>query len=97
MESKFKTTDDSKWQIDRSISITHIITTISAIAAVVIFGSNLQTHQEVTAAALASAVISQRSVDQKQDDETATLRKATREDLQKINDKLDTLILRMVK
>jgi precorrin-2 methylase len=91
---------DVGWQLDKTISVTHIITTVSAIAAMVVFGMNLSTKQELTAQAVSEERISrqtmstaQAAINMKQDQEMNELRTTTRDGIEKLNDKMDKLLL----
>lgn len=83
-----------KWKFDRTISLTHLLTTASAIAAALFFAANINTRVTVLEQAIAQTVIVQHATDARQDAVTQELRAQMREDYKSINGKLDRLIER---
>lgn len=84
----------SGWQFDKTISITHMITTASAIAALVGFGMNLNNRLSLIEQAMSNINIQQKLTDERQDTTVTELRRQTREDMRNINDKLDRILER---
>ena len=78
-----KDKDKQPWHLDRNISISHILTTVSAIGAALIFASKLDTRV---------SLLEQASMQQQRD--SADFKSVVREDLKNINGKLDRLIER---
>lgn len=85
---------DSKWHLDKKISITHMIATISAVGSIIVFGSNLNTRLTIVEQALATALATQRATDARQDANNQELRREMLDNYKAINDKLDRLIER---
>lgn len=85
------------WRLDKTISITHIATTISAIAALVIFGSNLNTRLSTLEQTYKLTVEVQHSVDSQQNAATEDFKQIVRSDLRDISQKLDRIIERQMK
>jgi hypothetical protein len=75
--------DKQPWHLDRTVSLSHIITTASAIGAALVFASKLDTRV---------SLLEQSSAQQQR--ETADFKTVVREDLKNINGKLDRLIER---
>ena len=71
------------WHLDRTVSLSHIITTASAIGAALMFASKLDTRV---------SLLEQASTQQQK--EVSDLKVVMREDLKNINGKLDRLIER---
>lgn len=71
------------WHLDKTISISHILTTASAIGAALIFASKLDTRV---------SLLEQASALQQKD--ASEFKSVVREDLKNINGKLDRLIER---
>lgn len=86
--------EESKWQFDKTISVNSLFTTIAAVAALVVFGANVNTRLFLLEGAVAVAVKQAAENDARQDRATAELARQTREDYRTINDKLDRLIER---
>jgi len=86
-------TQDNRWHLDKKVSVTHIFATISAISAVVVFGSNLNTRLSIVENGIATVVHASNVTDERQDRERAEIARQVREDLRLINDKLDRLIM----
>lgn len=80
-----KTDDQEKrpWHLDRTVSLSHIITTVSAIGAALIFASKLDTRV---------SLLEQSSAQQQR--EVSDFKLAVRQDLRDISTKLDRLIER---
>lgn len=78
-----KEKDKQPWHLDRTISISHILTTVSAIGAALIFASKLDTRV---------SLLEQASAQQQRD--ISDFKSVVREDLKSINGKLDRLIER---
>lgn len=81
------------WHLEKSISVTHIFSTIAAIAVIVVLGSKFDTRLTV----LEGSEQSIKEVNLKQDVELSNFRKDVREDLREISIKLDRLIERPAK
>lgn len=80
--------NDKDWHLDKSISITHLFTTIAAVSCLVVVGSKFDTRLTV----LESSLEHQKITNLQQEAVTASIRKDVREDLRDINSKLDRLI-----
>lgn len=77
-----------KWHLEKSISVTHIFTTITAVVSLVIFGSHVDTRLSI----LERESIYKTQVDQRQQSDIDNDRHDVKSDLKNINDKLDRLI-----
>lgn len=78
-------TPQPAWQLDRRISVGHLITTITFVVAMVMWGARLETR-----IALHDETLSRQPVtDSRQDMETHRIRKEILEELHRINSKLD--------
>lgn len=86
--------DKRGWQFDKTISVTHMLTTASAIAALIGFGMNLDNRLSLIEQAMANALVSQRVIDERQDAAVVEIRRQIREDLRVIDGKLDRIIER---
>lgn len=71
------------WHLDRTVSLSHIITTVSAIGAALIFASKLDTRV---------SLLEQSATQQQRD--VSDFKAAVRQDLRDISTKLDRLIER---
>lgn len=78
------------WHLEKTVSISHILTTIAALSTVLVMGSKFDTRLSL----VEQLVSSQRSVDSRQDSEASASREIVRQQLRDINAKLDRLIER---
>lgn len=76
------------WHLDKTINISHILTTVTIAVSVFVWASSLEKRIETTSQSV--RFISERQKDDK--DEVRVLRSEIRQDLNQINDKLDRLI-----
>lgn len=84
-----------KWKFDRTISVTHLFTTMSAISAALFFAANINTRVTVLEQAIAQHVVAQHAVDARQDRNMQELQNQLRDDYRQINAKLDRVIERV--
>ena len=78
------------WHLDKTVSLTHLFSTIAAIAALVVLGSQFNTRLAV----VEQAIIEQHSRDAQQDADHLEFKKSMATAIQNINDKLDRIIER---
>jgi hypothetical protein len=83
--------DHSQWHLEKSVSITHLFSTIAAIATLVVLGSRFDTRVTL----LEQASIAQHATDARQDKDTDDFKRTVREDYRAIDDKLQRLIERV--
>lgn len=82
-----------QWHLDKTFSVSHLISTIAAIATLIVMGSKFDTR--VT---LLEQQMTQQNIDQRRQDSEATeLRKGIKEDLRDLSSKVDRLIERTAK
>lgn len=86
--------EESKWHLDKKISVTHMFTTVAAITSLVIFGSSVNTRLYLVESAVTAAVKQAYDDNNRQDRAIADMSRQTRDDMRTINDKLDRLIER---
>ncbi|MET3135274.1 hypothetical protein AAKU55_005582 [Oxalobacteraceae bacterium GrIS 1.11] len=77
-----------EWHLDKTVSATHLFSTMAAIATLVVLGSKFDTR--VTLIEQANAA--QHAVDTRQDKEIDDFKHSVREDYRAIDDKLQRLI-----
>lgn len=82
------------WRWDKTISVTHVLTTISAIVSVIIFISTINTRLSVLESTLNASLLAQQLVNAKTEAQMAEIRKLTRDDYQTISNKLDRIMER---
>lgn len=89
----------SKLHFDPTIHVGHLLTTLSMVACIVVWGMNvnqrvalLEARQEDTVARIVTILEHQRNVDARQDAILGETRQIIREDMRDINVKLDNLI-----
>ena len=82
--------DRRQWHLDKTVSITHIFSTVAAIATLVVLGARFDTRLSL----VEQAVIVQHASEIRQDQEMAESRRELRESIKAINEKLDRLIER---
>ncbi|NRR28898.1 hypothetical protein HSX11_01750 [Oxalobacteraceae bacterium] len=80
-----------EWHLDKTVSITHLFSTIAAIATLVVLGSKFDTRVTL----LEQTNAAQHAVDTRQDKETDDFKRTVREDYRAIDDKLQRLIERV--
>lgn len=80
-----------QWHLEKSVSITHLFSTIAAIATLVVLGSKFDTRVTL----LEQQTAAQHAVDTRQDKETDDFKHVVREDYRAIDDKLQRLIERV--
>lgn len=73
------------WQLDRRISVGHLVTTMTVLVAMIMWGARLETRIALVEESAARQV----SVDVRQDTETQRLREEIKEQLEHLNGKLD--------
>lgn len=78
------------WHLEKTVSISHIFTTIAAISAIFILGSKFDTRLALSE----QAFVTQHSIDARQDSDALASREIVRQQLRDINAKLDRLIER---
>ena len=78
------------WHLEKTVSISHIFTTIAAISAIFILGSKFDTRLALSE----QAFVNQHSIDARQDSDALASREIVRQQLRDINTKLDRLIER---
>ena len=78
------------WHLEKSVSISHLISTILIIISVITFASKMDTRVTV----LEQIVTVQHTIDDKQDQERIRIADELKENLRNINNKLDRLIER---
>lgn len=79
-----------QWHLDKTVSITHLFSTIAAIATLIVLGSKFDTRVTL----LEQTNGSQHSVDTRQDKEVDDFKRTVREDYRAIDDKLQRIIER---
>lgn len=79
-----------EWHIDKTVSVTHLFTTVAAVATLVVMGSKMDTRVTL----LEQIKASQSAIDVRQDKELDDFKRAVREDYRSIDDKLQRLIER---
>lgn len=77
-----------QWHLDKTVSITHLFSTVAAIAALVVLGSKFDTRVTV----LEQTNSMQHAVDMRQDKDVDDFKHTVREDYRAIDDKLQRLI-----
>lgn len=77
--------DSPNWHLDRRISLGHLVTTVTVLVAMVLWGAHLETRLVVVEDTLGR----QAAVDGRQDAETERMRQEIREELRRLNEKLD--------
>jgi hypothetical protein len=89
----------SRIHIDPTISMTHILTTISLTAGLILWGMGItqrlaviESRQQDTTTRIVSILENQRLIDARQDAEMVEMRRVMRDDLRDINVKLDNLL-----
>jgi hypothetical protein len=75
------------WQLDRRVSLGHLITTVTFLVAMVLWGGRLETRLVL----LEDGLPRQASVDARQDAASLRLRQEIRDELRRLNAKLDRL------
>jgi len=90
MELSSRDDKPMKWRVDRSINLTHLLSTLSLALAVVLYATNMDKRVSILEAHAATATGAQKETDRKQDD-TVT---GVRDDLKEIGRKLDRLLER---
>lgn len=86
--------DNQKWKFDRTISVTHLFTTLSAISAALFFAANINTRVTLLEQTVTQIVVAQNATDARQDAVLQELRVQTRDDYKAINAKLDRIMER---
>lgn len=89
----------SKLHVDPTIHVGHLLTTLSMVACIVVWGMNvnqrvalLEARQEDTVSRIVVILEHQRDIDARQDAVLGETRQIIREDMRDINVKLDNLI-----
>jgi hypothetical protein len=75
------------WQLDRRISLGHLLTTATFLVAMMLWGGRMETR----IALLEESPIRQSAVDARQDAETLRVRQEVRDELRRLNEKLDRI------
>ncbi|MDH5527411.1 MAG: hypothetical protein OEY97_08915 [Nitrospirota bacterium] len=75
----------SNWQLDRRISVGHLVTTMTFLVAMIMWGARLETR----IALMEEGATRQVTMDTRQDNETQRLREEIKEELERLNVKLD--------
>lgn len=79
-----------QWHLDKTFSISHLISTIAAITMASVFISKMDTRITL----IEQTTSAQKAVDTRQDAEIAESRRSIKEDLRDLNAKMDRLIER---
>jgi hypothetical protein len=89
----------SRIHIDPTISMTHILTTISLTAGLILWGMGItqrlavmESRQQDTTTRIVTILENQRLIDARQDAEMTEMRRMIRDDIRDINVKLDNLL-----
>ncbi len=77
------------WRLDRKISLGHLITSLTVVVGLVLWGAELESRVAVAE----SSAPRQRLTDQRQDEDLLRLRQEIKEELTRINSKLDRYFL----
>lgn len=77
-----------EWHLEKTVSVSHIFSTISAIAVLVVLGSQFNTRLTL----VEQAVAVQRDTEARQDKESQEYRLEIKTMISRINDKLDRMI-----
>ena len=88
---EYKTKDRREWHLDKTISITHIFSTIAAISTLVVLGSVFNTRLTL----VEQAITNQQIVEAKADSASREFRQEIRDALKVTGEKLDRMIDRM--
>ena len=78
------------WHLDKTFSLSHLLSTIAAITALVVMGSKFDTRVSL----LEQQMLSQKADQSRQDNEATEMKKSIKEDLRDITAKIDRLIER---
>jgi hypothetical protein len=76
---------DTEWRLDRRVSLGHLVTTLTFLAAAMLWGDRLDTRITL----MEETVARQIHTDSRQDADTLRLREEIREELKSLNRKLD--------
>lgn len=79
-----------EWHLDKTVSVTHIFSTIAALTAMVVLGSQFNTRLTL----VEQAVVVQHATETRQDADVAEFKREIRETMKNVSDKLDRLIER---
>lgn len=79
--------EGTHWQLDRRVSLGQLVTTATFLAAMLLWGGRLETR----IALLEEAPTRQAAVDARQDAETLRVRQEVRDELKRLNEKLDRI------
>ena len=82
-----------EWHLDKTVSVTHIFSTVAAIATLVVLGAQFNTRLSL----VEQAVVIQHGSEERQDKEHETYKTEMRAIVTSINAKLDRLIERQFK
>lgn len=85
--------DRRHWHLDKSVSVGHLLTTITLAGAVFLWAMKMETRISL----LEQSAVRQVEVDQRQDKEADSRSISMRDDLRSINAKLDRIIERGLK
>jgi len=77
--------EDRQWHLDRRVSVGHLVTTLTFLVAMVLWGARLETR----IALMEDRAHTQARVDARQDLETQRVREEIREELKSLNLKID--------
>lgn len=78
------------WHLEKTVSVSHILTTLAAVGTLAVMGSKFDTRLSL----VEQLVAAQHAVDNRQDRDAAASREVVRQQLRDISDKLDRLIER---
>lgn len=92
MSSEDTMTPRRGWHLSREVQVTHLLATLSAVAACFWFVAGLDSRLQLQEAATKRFEDAQRERDQRQDESTAEALKTLRRQLDKMDDKLDRLL-----
>lgn len=93
MSSENKNQDDDfgrQWHLDKNVSVTHIFSTIAAIAALVVLGARFDTRLSL----IEQTIQIQHATNIKQEENVAEFKREIRGSMDNISNKLDRLIER---
>lgn len=84
---------ESAWHLDRRVSVGHLVTTLTVLVAMVMWGARLETRIVL----MEQDAARQARVDARQESEVQRLREEIREELKSLNAKMDRYFERMLK
>ncbi len=77
--------ENRHWHLDRRVSVGHLVTTVTVLVAMVLWGARLETRLVV----IENTADRQTRIDTRQDEESRRMREEIREELKSLNNKID--------